>query len=137
MSRPKSKRASLLLDQMLDEASWLLSHAEALASYGRRDDAHAEFARAAICEEQVACLLEADGQDREAAIHRASAAACHETVGQYVRAVTLLRAALSSELPEEYCTRITEQRTRCVAQAQKEIKKATAAATRKQASAMS
>lgn len=36
--------------------------------------AAAEWAWAASCEEQVACLLDADGQELEAAIHRVSAA---------------------------------------------------------------
>jgi hypothetical protein len=62
----KNKSLAPTIDPMLDEASWLLSHAEALADYGRQDESLAELARAAICEEQVACLLEADAQDREA-----------------------------------------------------------------------
>jgi len=42
---------------MLDEASWLLSHAQALTDCGRQDEAAAELARAASCEEQAAGLL--------------------------------------------------------------------------------
>jgi hypothetical protein len=86
---------------MLGEASWLLSHAPALADYGRSEEAAGELARAASCEEQVACLLEADGQELEAAIHRVSAAACYGKLGQSTRAVTLLRAALSADLRDD------------------------------------
>ena len=76
MRHPKGKSSPDLIDQMLSEASWLLSHAQALSDYGRQEEASAEGARAASCEEQVACLLEADGQESEAAIHRVSAATC-------------------------------------------------------------
>ncbi len=124
MSRPKSVSSAALIDQMLGEASWLLSHAQALGDYGRQEEAAAELARAAICEEQVACLLEWSAQDLEAAIHRVSAASCHEKLGQYARAATLLRAALAAPLQDDYRIRVEEQRSRCLAQAQKELKRA-------------
>src|SRR5262245_1152966 len=54
MPRAKDKTAAALLDELLGEASWLLSHADALAVYGRHEEAAAELARAAVCEEQVA-----------------------------------------------------------------------------------
>ncbi len=47
MSRPKNKLSAARIDQMLGEASWLLSHAQALADYGRPEEAAAERARAA------------------------------------------------------------------------------------------
>src|SRR5437899_11951176 len=109
MPRPKGKPSASLLEGMLDEASWLLSHAQALTDYGRQEEAAAELARAADCEEQVACLLEADGQEHEAAIHRVSAASCFEKLGRYARAVTLLHAALSVTLPADYRARIEQQ----------------------------
>jgi hypothetical protein len=112
-----------MIDEMLDEASWLLSHAQALADYGRQEEAAAELARAAACEEHVACLLDADGQEREAAIHRVSAASCHEKLGQYTHAVTLLRAALSADLVGDYRARILGQVTLCLAQIPKELRK--------------
>src|SRR5258707_15593957 len=115
MPRLKGKPSAALLEQMLDEASWLLSHAQALGDYGRQEEAAAERARAAGCEEEVAWLLEADGQEREAAIHRVSAASCHEKLGQYARAVTFLRAALSADLPHAYIARVEEQLPPCLA----------------------
>ena len=45
-------------------------HAQALADYGRDGEARAELARAADCEERIACVLEAQGNEQEAAIHR-------------------------------------------------------------------
>jgi hypothetical protein len=122
MPRPKSKPAATRLEQMLDEASWLLSHAQALGDYGRSEEAGAERARAAICEEHVASLLEADGQDREAAIHRVSAASCYQQLSQHARAVTLLRAALSADLPQDYRARVERQLTTSLAQVRKELR---------------
>lgn len=123
MSRPKPRSSAALIDQMLGEASWLLSHAQALGDYGRQEEAAAELARAATCEEQVACLLEAEGQDLEAAIHRVSAASCHEKLGQSVRAATLLRAALSAPLRENYRATVEQQRAQCLIQARKALKR--------------
>jgi len=135
MPRSKSKQAVALIDQMLGEASWLLSHAQALRAYGRPEEAAAEWVRAACCEEQVACLLEADGKENEAAIHRVSAASCFEQVGQYARAVTLLRAAMSAPLPEDYRTRVQQQMARSLKEAQKEVNQAFKGRARKQSSA--
>jgi hypothetical protein len=135
MSRPKGKPSAALIEQMLDEASWLLSHAEALSAYGRREEADVERARAAACEEQVAGLLEADGQEQEAAIHRVSAASCHEQLGQYTRAVTLLRAALSSPLHANFRDRVGQQLARCLARVNKELGRASRKGSRKPSSA--
>ncbi len=122
MTRPK-KTAPTLIDRMQGEASWLLSHAQSLTDYGRTEEAAAEWARASTCAEELACLLETAGQEREGAIQRISAASCHEKLGQHARAVTLLRAALSIALPDDYRARIEQQLTRCLAQAQKELRR--------------
>jgi hypothetical protein len=138
MSRSRGKSSADLLDQLLAEASWLLSHAQALSDYGRQEEAAAEWARAAGCEEQVACLLEATGREREAAIHRVSAASCSEKLGQHVRAVTLLRAALSVPLPDAYRARAEQQLARALAESPKEVSRAfTPRPPRQQAPAVS
>lgn len=137
MSRPKRKPSGALIDQMLGEASWLLSHAQALGDYGRQEEAASELARAATCEEQVATLLDADGQELEAAIHRVSAASCYEKLGQAPRAVTLLRAALSGPLRDDYRARVEQQLARCLTRAQKELSRIRKRAPRKPSSAAS
>src|SRR5690242_11796857 len=75
-SMPPSKtgQPEALLEKLLGEASWLLSHAEALGDLGSKGEADAELGRAASCEEQAASLLDAAGREREAVIHRVSAA---------------------------------------------------------------
>ena len=121
MSRSKVKSTVSPLDRLLGEASWLLSHAESLADYGRKDEATAELARAASCEEEVASLLDAAEREAEAAVHRVSAASCYEQLGQFSRAVTLLRAALSGPIRPEYRRKIERQLTHCLAHAHKEL----------------
>lgn len=136
MCRSKVKPSESALDKMLGEASWLLSHAEALSDYGREEEAAAELARAAGCEEQVACWLDAVGREPEAVAHRVSAASCYEQLGQYARAVTLLRAALSVPLPDDYHRRVEQQLARCLALADKELRRASPRITHKPAAAM-
>jgi tetratricopeptide (TPR) repeat protein len=121
MTQPKIKPSKSTLDKMLGEASWLLSHAEALADYGREDEAANELARAAKCEEEVACGLDAAKREPEAAVHRVSAASCYQQLGEYARAVTLLRAALSASLPAPYRQRVEEQLNGCLALVHKEF----------------
>jgi tetratricopeptide (TPR) repeat protein len=120
MSSPRTKPSSAVMEAMLDEASWLLTHAQALGDYGRKEEAAAELARAATCEEEVASLLEAAGEELEAAIHRVSAASCYQQIKAYPRAITLFRAALSAELSDEYRARVAKLLKRCLALLQKE-----------------
>ena len=136
MPRPKGKPSITPIDRMLGEVSWLLSHAQALNDYGRQGDASAEWARAADGEEQVACLLEADGQEREAAIHRVSAASCSEKLGQYARAVTLLHAALSVSLPKDYRKQVEVQLASALSRAHEQLGLAAARKERRQAPAV-
>lgn len=124
MTRSKNKVSAALLDQMLGEASWLLSHAQALADYGREEEAAAERVRAAKAAEEAAGLLDADGQELEAAIQRVSAASCHEKLGQYAQAVTLLRAALSAPLHDDHRARVEQLLMRCLAQTRRQMRKA-------------
>jgi tetratricopeptide (TPR) repeat protein len=122
MRHPKIKPSEL--EKMLGEASWLLSHAQALADYGRQEEAAAEIARAANCEEQAAYRLDAIGREQEAVIHRVSAASCYEQLGQYARAVTLLRAALSRTHSDDYRGQIERQLDHCLNKVRKPLRRA-------------
>ncbi len=129
MGARKLTKLESSLNTLLGEASWLLSHAQALADYERKEEADAELARAASCEEQVAYLLDAVGREKEAVIHRVSAASCYEQLGERARAVTLLRAVLSAQLADDYRHRVEQQLAKCLAQAA--TLKAPSPATRK------
>ncbi len=137
MPRAKAKTRTTLLERMQGKASWLISHAQALGDYGLHEEECAELARAAMCEEQVACLLERNGQERDAAIHRVSAASCYQQIGQFTRAVTLLRAALSAQLLPKHRADVEKLLQRCLAGAQKEVSKLVQRRSRKQAAAVS
>ena len=102
MARSKNGHKSKYLEEMLDEASWLITHADSLERYHRGDEARAEWLRAARCEVDVACLLENDGKILEASIHRFSAASCFAKAECYADAVTLANSAMSGSLKESF-----------------------------------
>jgi hypothetical protein len=80
---------------LLAEKSALLSKAHALADMGMPETALPLWASAAAYEDRLAPLLEALGRDREAAVHRLSAASCYQRAGELSRAVNLYHAALA------------------------------------------
>lgn len=133
MDARKLAKLESSLDELLDEASWLLSHAQALADYNRREEAEVELARAANCKEQAAYLLDVVGREQEAVVHRISAASCYEQLGQQARAATLLRAVLSAQLAEPYRREVVKQLADCLAKAT--MRKTPSAAKHKLASA--
>lgn len=114
MPRVKLGPKSKLLDKMLDEASWSVSHAMGLKAVARVEEAEAEWRRAAAREEQAVTQLEAEGLELEAAVHRISAASCYEEIRDYARAITLLRAALSVDLRPAYRATIEKQLKDCL-----------------------
>jgi hypothetical protein len=72
------------------------------------------WARAAAMEEQIAPLLDATGDDREAAVHRISAASCYEKAGEASRATNLYRAALAGPLREVTRKEVEKMLTACL-----------------------
>jgi hypothetical protein len=123
-TKPKSSIDTPLgetLNTLLGETSWLLSHAQTLADYGRMEEAVAELARAVSCEERAAYLLDVVGREQEAVVHRVNAALCYELLGERARAVTLLRAALSARLADDYRRRVEQRVARCLGQAKRRI----------------
>jgi hypothetical protein len=114
MPRAKLGPKSKLLEKMLSETSWTVSHAIGLKAVGRQEEADAEWRNAAVREEQVVFQLETEGLELLAAVHRISAASCYEEVREYPRAITLLRAALSVDLRPAYRTTIEKQLRDCL-----------------------
>ena len=113
----QSKENNKLLDKLLGEASWLISHAQALADYGKTEEVKVELEKAANYEEEAAFLLDAIGRQEEATLHRVSAATCHEQLSNYPHAVTLLWATLAGDLTEGYRLKLENQIEYCIAQA--------------------
>src|SRR5262245_24022490 len=78
MAKTKAKRALTLVEQLLAEKSLVLSKAQAFETMGMGQTAQPLWASAASLEERIAPLLDASGDALEAAVHRISAASCHE-----------------------------------------------------------
>jgi hypothetical protein len=94
----KAKPSLALVEELMAEKSAVLSQAQALATMGMAQTAQPLWASAASLEERIASLLDAHGEDLEAAVHRISAASCHQKAGDPSRATNLYRAALAGPL---------------------------------------
>jgi uncharacterized protein HemY len=86
------------VEELLAEKSAVLSKAQALTTMGLAATAQPLWASAASYEERIASLLDATGDQREAAVHRVSAASCYQKAGDPSRATNLYRAALAGPL---------------------------------------
>jgi len=98
MAKRNAKPPSDRVEALMAEKSAVLSQAEVLATLGMAQTAQPLWASAASFEERIASLLDADGDDLEAAVHRISAASCYEKAGDPSRAANLFRAALAGPL---------------------------------------
>jgi hypothetical protein len=111
----KSKRSVALVEELLAEKSGILSQAQALTTMGMPQSAQALWASAAALEERIAPLLDASGDDGEAAVHRISAASCYEKAGDPSRATNLYRAALAGPLCDVTRTEVEQMLAACLA----------------------
>ena len=97
-TRVKAYPRSLLA--LMGETSSAIMKARALAAMGMPELARLAWLSAAAGEEQVAPLLEMLSRDREAAVHRISAASCYQSAEELGKAINLYRAALAGPLLE-------------------------------------
>lgn len=100
MTKAKSRRTPTLVEELMAESSVVLSKAQALTTMGMGQTAEPLWASAASLHEQIAPLLDAEGDSLEAAVHRMSAASCYDKAGDPSRAVNLYHAALAGPLRE-------------------------------------
>jgi hypothetical protein len=98
MARAKAKPSPRHVEELMAEKSAVLSKAQALTKLGLPETAQPLWASAASYEERIASLLDAHGDNREAAVHRISAASCYQKAGDPSRATNLFRAALAGPL---------------------------------------
>ena len=98
MSSNNMAQYTSVVKELMGKKSYLLSKAEALAEIGMAETAQPLFLSTAAYEEQIAALLDTEGRELEAAVHRISAASCYKRADQFSRAVNLYRAALSGPL---------------------------------------
>lgn len=121
MARARNGNRSNRLDEALRDASWHVSHAMDLAVVATKKEIDPLWRLAAAKEEHAALVLEAEGRNLEAAVHRISAASCHEVVEEYDRALSLLHAALSEPMRPAYRAKIEKQLKDCLAKARKKL----------------
>ena len=116
MGKRNAKAPSGRVEALMAEKSAVLSQAQALTSLGMGQTARPLWASAASFEERIASLLDAGGDDREAAVHRISAASCYEKAGDPSRAANLFRAALAGPLRPVTRKEVGDMLAACLAQ---------------------
>jgi hypothetical protein len=107
--------SSRQIDKLMAEKSGVLSKAQALTTIGLTETAQTLWASAASYEERIASLLDAHGEDLEAAVHRISAASCYLKAGDPSRATNLFRAALAGPLRQVTREEVEEMLKECLA----------------------
>lgn len=112
--KAKARPFSRQLDELMAKKSGILTKAQALTTMGLLETARPLWASAALHEEQIASLLDAHGDSREAAVHRISAASCYQKAGDPSRATNLYRAALAGPLREVTRKEVEELLTECL-----------------------
>lgn len=115
----KTKPYSRQLKQLTAEKSRLLSKAEAVEQIGLGETAQPLWLHAAGLEERIAPLLDLVGRESEAALHRISAASCHEKCADPSRAANLYRAALAGPLSDAARKDVHDRLSACLKQLQR------------------
>jgi hypothetical protein len=100
MAKARTKASFRHVEELMAEKSAILTKAQALTTMGLAETATALWASAASYEERIASLLDAHGENLEAAVHRISAASAYQKAGDPSRATNLYRAALAGPLRE-------------------------------------
>jgi len=116
MARAKSKAYPQAILDLMAEKTAVLSKAHALSEMGMAETAQSLWASAASYEERLAPQLEALGRDREAAVHRISAASCYHKAGDPSRAANLYRAALAGPIRPTTRRDVQRMLAECLAQ---------------------
>lgn len=117
MSRVSADRENGLaaeVDHLSGEASWFISHGQAMEDEGRGFAAVTDFAESAWREERLSVLLDALGREREAIVHRISAASCYAKAGNDTRAASLYRAALAGPMADATRGEVEAMLSRCL-----------------------
>ena len=125
MAKEKPGRSARELEALMAKKSGILSKAQAFNTMGMMGEtAQAPWATAASYEERIASLLDADGEELDAAVHRISAASCHQKAGDPSRAANLYRAALAGPLREITRKEVLEMLDQCFALLRKNSRRA-------------
>lgn len=123
MSRRKAKELPPAVQTLLAENSAMLTKAQTIDALGLPETAGPLWAAAAACEERLAPMLEGLGHEREAALHRISAASCFQKAGDLARAANHYRAALAGPLQPQTVQEVGQMLTACLVELTKSIQR--------------
>jgi hypothetical protein len=115
IAKRRAKKSLALVEQLQAEKSAVLSKAQTLTTMGMAQTAQPLWTWAASLEEPIAPLLDASGDELEAAVHRISAAPCYEKAGDPSRAANLYQAALAGPLRPVTRKEVAEMLAACLA----------------------
>jgi hypothetical protein len=115
MAKAKAKRTLPLVEELMAEASYVLSKAQAFQTMEMGETAQTLWLSAASLQERIAPLLDAAGETLEAAVYRMSAASCYEKAGDPSRAVNLDQAALAGPLRDATRKEVEDMLATCLA----------------------
>jgi hypothetical protein len=116
VSKATPNQPTRQLDELLAQKSAVPSKAQALTRMGLPETAQLLWAAAVSHEGRIAALLDAHGDDLEAAVYGISAASCYQKAGEPSRAANLYRAALAGPLREATRREVEGFLTECLAQ---------------------
>jgi hypothetical protein len=116
VTRPKHRPYPQPVLDLMARKTAVLSKAQAVADLGMPETAVPLWVAAASYEERLAPLLEALGRQREAAVHRISAASCYHKAADFSRAANLYRAALAGPILEDTRQEVERMLADCLAE---------------------
>jgi len=116
MSKSKETPYRPALERLMAEKTKLLSQAQAFTQMGQVETADPLWRSAASLEERIAPRLDAIGRNREAALHRISAATCHRNAGQFSQAANLFQGALAGPLNDATRADVEQFLEECLAE---------------------
>ena len=114
MPKPKTRKYPQFILDLMAEKTYVLSKAQAFTDLGIAEVTQALWSHAAAKEEHLSSLLDAQGLELEAAVHRISAASCYRKAGELGRAVNLFRAALAGPLRDHTRRDVEAMLTECL-----------------------
>jgi hypothetical protein len=114
MAKTKVKALPKAVREMMAEKSAILAKARAFEDIGMSETALPLWLDAGQHEEKLSPVLESLGREREAALHRVSAASCFQKGGDFARAANLFRAALGGALRKDTRRDVERMLARCL-----------------------
>ena len=115
MPKLKEQPYGTALEKLMSEKTKVLSQAQAFSEMRLDSTARPLWLTAAAIEERIAPLLDALDRDREAAVHRVSAASCYQKAGELSRAANLYQAALAGPLRDASRSEVEQLLETCLA----------------------